>query len=373
MKKIAILTFVNTVNYGAILQATALQYFLSKKNFEVNNLNYCVEHQGLENRPLYKLILTKTWNIIKLFLGYKRRLKKTNKFIKSNLNLTERIINPDDLLKYNNLYDCFIVGSDQVWNPKIIGKDMSYFLSFASDRKMKISYAASFGLNSLPLDYFNNIYDPLKNFSSISVREKQGQNILNTMGIKSEVVLDPTLLLSEDDWRYFYSEDRLIKEKYILCYFMPGNKVLEKKITEISDYLSKQTGYKIINIGKKEYSVLNIKRTNRVTDGPKEFLNLIVNSEYVLTNSFHGLAFSLNFNKKVYPFVERNFSEDISLSSRLISILELTGCKNRIIYSDSTYQDFLNIKDIDFSKVNSILELNRSISSKFICDSLKGL
>lgn len=373
MKKIGTLTFVNTVNYGAVLQATALQYFLSKKDFEVHNFNYCLEHEGLNNRPIYKIILTKIWSIFKLFLGYRLRVKNTNNFIAQHLKLTKKITTPSEIKKYSSFYDYFIVGSDQVWNPNIIGKDMNYFLDFVPNDKVKISYAASFGLNNLPLEYSKYVNDKLKSFNAISVREVKGQDILNNLGFESEVVLDPTLLLTREDWKNFYSKERLVKEKYILCYFMPGNKILEKKITEISDFLSRETGFKIVNIGKKEYTKLNFKRNNRVTDGPGEFLNLIANSEYILTNSFHGLVFGLNFNKNVYPFIEKTFSDDLSLSSRLLSILDLTNCDYRIVYSDTTCEEFLKIKNIDFLSLNNFLEINRLKSIDFLDKSLKSV
>lgn len=372
MKKIGILTFVNTVNYGAVLQATALQYFLLKKNFNVENFNYCIPHDGLNQRPLYNLLLTKSWNIVKLFLGYKLRLQNTHKFISKNLNLTENISTKEGIFKYADHYDCIIVGSDQVWNPKIIGEDTNYLLDFVSNNKLKISYAASFGVNSLPLDYSKIVKEKLKFFSSISVRENQAKNILKNLGINSEVVLDPTLLLSKDDWSKFYSKKRLISEKYILCYFMPGNKEIEKKITEISDNLSKNIGIKVVNIGKKEYSKLNFKRNNRVTDGPEEFLNLIYNCEYLLTNSFHGLAFGLNFNKNVYPFVEKEFSHSLSLSSRLISLLDLMNCQYRLVNPNMSFEDFLKIREIDFEEINKRLINNRIKSVNFLEKSLNS-
>ncbi|WP_104505706.1 polysaccharide pyruvyl transferase family protein [Acinetobacter indicus] len=373
MKKIGILTFIDTVNYGAILQATALQNFLIKKNFHVENLNYCVPHDGLNLRPFHKRFLTKIWNVFKSFLGYSLRLENTNKFISKNLILTKKIKKKEQIELYANFYDCFIVGSDQVWNPNIIGNDMNYFLKFVSSDKLKVSYAASFGVNTLSLDYSNIVKNSLKDFYAISVRENQGAKILQNLNINSEVVLDPTLLLSRKEWKNFYSQKRLIDERYILCYFMPGNREVEKKISTISEYISKKTGLKVINIGKKEYSRLNVLGNNRVTDGPEQFLNLIENCECLLTNSFHGLAFGLNFNKNVYPFVEKNLSNELSLSSRLISLLDLTNSKHRMVYPDMTLEDFDKIKEIDFEYTNNILNIHRVNSTLFLEKSLMSL
>jgi len=270
------------------------------------------------------------------------------------LNLSDVCVTRQDLQEISSEYDRFICGSDQVWNHNITDFDRNYFLDFTEDTLKKNSYAASFGISSIPLEHAKEYKTLLKGFNHISVRENQGKKIIKDLiNREAELVLDPTLLLNKQDWERIAIDYKKEKE-YILLYTFGNSPTIKTFVEELSE----QTGYAIVYIS---YSA--IKRVNAIYEkcvGPAEFLGLFKNARYVVTNSFHGTCFSLNFNKE---FFLEMLPESQGVNSRLENILDLFDLRSRQIINSANANIF---KAIDYDEVNKKMLVERQRSLDFL-------
>lgn len=368
--KIGILTYQYAMNYGALLQAYGLKTYLSSLNHEVEILNYDTSFLYNKQRPIKYRIISTVWNIVKNVLGARKKRKEFDIFRKDYLKLNDLILNSaHQLREYLKCkeFDAFIVGSDQVWNPEINGDDKTYFLDFA-DNQIKISYAASFGVSSLDDKTISSVIDCLQSFSAISVREKTAQKLLTQLDKKVEVVLDPVFLPERQVWDMLSGRNQVVDGKYLLCYVMPGDRHLEKRIEEIASEYKKVTGNKIIFLGRKEYKKFKPDGTDLVSAGPCEFVNLFKYADQIITNSFHGTAFSIIYNKPFYSLVNTQISGKKQLGSRVIDLLKELNIEERILdVNDSC--DFTN--KIDYECVDSCLNRLRTVSHNFIITALE--
>jgi len=352
MKKVAILTFHRTNNYGAVLQAYALQNTLSVIKTKTKILNYLcpfIERQRILNfrAKSIKYLIKKIIKIpFQAYIEY-----KFNFFRKKLLNVTK--INKNQNI--NNEFDIFIVGSDQVWNSSITNNDMTYLLDFVNDKNKKNSYAASFGV-----DYLNDeqkiLYKSLLlDFNKISVREKQAQIIIkDLLNIEVPVVLDPTFLLSKYQWKSL----AVIKEKkYVLLYLMNQ----DKKIINFAEILAKEKKLKLIYLSTATRKVVKAKY---ICPTPQEWLGYFMNAEYIVTNSFHGLCFSINFNKHFFCNL---LPPPSSVNSRLENLLDLFNLRDRLI--DNIGNDY--DRPIDYEYVNKILDKEIEKSMDYLKEVVK--
>ncbi|GAG83677.1 unnamed protein product, partial [marine sediment metagenome] len=257
----------------------------------------------------------------------------------------QKYFSVDHLYRYEMPYDIFITGSDQVWNPQsTISSPEPYFLRFASKGKRKISYAASFGLSSIPDALRSKYAEWLSNIDFISVRENQGADIVRDISDrKAEVVLDPTLLLDSTAWNTLAAEPECMKP-YILLYVQHYSPYT----TKLAYYLSRKTGYSIVRIARGYMREgLECKVKHLFDAGPSEFLGLFRHASFVLTSSFHGTAFSVNYNKPFYSIVRKGGA----VNSRMISLLDNLNLESRLLFVGA---DFPKDDDIfmDFSKTN---------------------
>lgn len=362
--KVGVLTYIQTINYGGILQATALQKVLTKLNYTPELIDYHAKREGYKNRPIHRKILTLGWNYVRYIFGYYKRIANTQSFLKQHNKFSQEGYNNKQKLKAKPPeYKYYIVGSDQVWNPNMIGFDSSYLLDFAPEKSVKISYAASFGVTNLTEKHKNFFKTYLPIFNAISVREKEGKTLINNILPQAEVeiTLDPTLLLNKNEWTKL-SSPKIEKKKYLLCYYMPGNTSVSKKIKSLSEHISQQQNLAIINIGKKFYAQANIFQDNRCLIGPSEFLTLFLNAEYIVTNSFHGVAFSVNFNKNFVAVIENSKSASSIFTSRIKPFLTKLNLDDRIVDPNSEI-DISKLNNINYEPVNKIvgMEIEKSI------------
>lgn len=347
--KAGIITFHDANNYGAVLQVYALKTKMNEY-CESEIINYY--NQNFHKSENIKGIKRKL-----LSLMYKNDIKNKNKeftdFRKKQLNINKDIIKTEDLKTLNSKFDLFISGSDQVWNLRCSGNNDTYFLDFVMDNKKKIAYSASFGTNEPKLDEKHLNY--IKDFAKISVREKSGQKYLNKNGIEAIKTSDPVFLLRKEEWDNLAEEDN---DKYILVYEVVNG----VNMINFAKKLSKMYGIKIVVITSSNKPIWGVKTIRSA--GPMKWLKLIKNAEYVITNSFHGLAFSLIFNKQF--FIEQLSNSDSN--TRMIELLEEFGLKSRVLD---------NIKDkkidiIQFNDVNKKIEINREDSIKYIKSIIEG-
>jgi hypothetical protein len=245
-------------------------------------------------------------------------------------------------------YDIFICGSDQIWNPNITSLDPAYFLSFVPTDKKKIAYAASFGISDMPRGYQKILKKLLEGIEYISVREKEGKQIIKSLtGRDVDVVLDTTLLLNEEEWGVISEPCPSREEKrYVLCYYVQNN----KRLDDISIKCSKAMGIPrvVINASNKD-------RFNGAIPvfavGPSEFVKLFKDASFVVTNSFHGITFSINFKKPF--FLDLLNGEAVSRNSRLINILEDLNLSTRLIGNLAS----INGKSMDYNFKEAIIKL----------------
>lgn len=353
--KACIVTFQSAYNYGAVLQAYALQGYLNANFASAVILDY--HNSAIDDSykaPCLADYFRRPKNAI--FKGFQTivycgKRKKIDEFRNSRLSMTKYYDSHSISDAYDEA-DVFIVGSDQVWNYLIVGRDSTFYLDFAKD-KPKCSYAASFGVSKIP-EEFNLFYqDNLKRIDYVSVREEAGAQIVEEFAGKPVCVMpDPTLLLAREEWEKLTISPKT-KGKYILVY----------KITKADQLLlfakkiSRITGLPIVFIPNdlKDGMVGQLK-TNV---GPCEWLGYIHDAEYVITNSFHGTVFSILFSKKFFAEVSDRVNPS---TSRLNSLLKMFGFENRTIASFT--QSMLEI-EIDMESVDAVLRVQSGKTCAF--------
>jgi len=366
--KVATITYHRAVNYGAVLQTYALQKVLDKLNVENEVLDYRADYIEWIYKPFCMRDRKNFGDFLKILRGAPIKGKKRNQFfdfIKKNIRVSNKPYTKENIVNSNEVYDYFVTGSDQVFNLECSNYDVNYFLDFVKDNKKKVSYAASFGFDEAPKEDVAEYKRLLSGFKNISVREKQGIKITKEVADKESVeVLDPTLLISGNEWREIVKDAPKYDKKYILIYALkPSNMLME-----FANKLKELTGYDMIfikdSLTKEGQNVLR-KDVKYVKDvDPFEFVNYFANAEYIITNSFHGTAFSINFNKK---FFTEFLDPALRVNSRLENILDMCELKNRQILS---LKD-LTLEEIDYKKVNSILEERKKSSIEFLSRTLK--
>lgn len=361
MKKIrtATITFHKAINYGAILQTYALQKSILKLGIDNAIIDYDCKLISNEYKFInLNSIRSFIKSFVKSFIGFRLYYCKKDKFklfIKKYIVLTNPVTK--DILKseeFNNKYDFFITGSDQVWNYELTNLDENYFLNFVKDKNKIKSYAASFGIGCIPNVLKLQYKQYLERFSTILVREKTGKNLVKEL-IDKEVntVLDPVLLLREDEWNKILKETKFdnIRDKYILLYMTTPH------IISFAKKLSIKYKIPIFNI-----SDLILKRKNKIGNtesklGPEDFISAIKNARFVVTGSFHAVVFSIIYNKDF--FINNKDKTKENRSSRQKDLLDLLEIKDREIFNHDDDTDFV---PIDWNNVNKKLEIERNKS-----------
>ncbi|MCZ0717174.1 polysaccharide pyruvyl transferase family protein [Aerococcus kribbianus] len=357
MKKVGIVTLLGYFNYGNRLQNYALKIILEKLGYEVDSLAFNTSSDFLmeemtEEKPKRNLFgyARLVPRKIKMLAEERKYAASENKRTDLFKSFTDDYLNEQAFSQENEKnYDYFIVGSDQVWNPRYIKGQPQFMLPFTSKRK-KIAYAASIGLPELPNEVMH-IYKPyLADFNHISVREKEGSAIVDEMlDYQPEVVLDPTMLLAAEDWNQVAkAANNRPDEDYVLTYFLGG---LDEEKEKIIDFYKKNYGLKVINMGQR-----NEKLTYETS--PREFIDYIKNSRIFLTDSFHGVAFSIIYNKNFITFKRGN------MNSRIDTILRNFKLEDRKSHVINDYAAAL--ETIDFSDAMQILELEKQKSIQFL-------
>lgn len=331
MKRVGIVSRIHGVNYGANLQAVALQNVLQKLGAYAEYVNFEVKVPS----PNYlKRILSCGYGIVRLFLGFRQRLQHTNEFRDSHLKLSLPIKDRRGLEECSLQYDILMAGSDQIWNPRYYSLSEGLYLLSFSKKCRKVSYASSFGVKSIP-DCLKPIYkSALDGFDAISVRESEGACILNDLGLKNvQIHIDPTLLMNAEQWKLYFKTDPLIDEPYICCYVMSGANELNSYIITKAEELQKGLAShpRIVVLGEKEYKGLCSPHKYVRKAGPADFLNYIYNAQYVLTSSFHGTCFSVIFQKNFFSIL----SIENKFNSRIENLLRILALDNRIYYKEN--------------------------------------
>ena len=358
--KIGIVTWFNSGNFGTILQAIGLYDYLSKDN-DCYFMEYC-DTNKITNAPLFETFFYKAKLIIKwiffdtvLFIIRRGNIKKGYKIAK----LFRKYKKCSTLLAMicNKLrgFDCFITGSDQIWNPYYLSE--FYLLSFVPASIPRLSYSSSIGIESIPTGLEEIYQRNLSKFKNIAVREKVAENLLKTLLKRNDVrtVLDPVFLLSAKEWKEkFFIQQR--EENYIFCYFIGNTIDNSDAIAHIKDMTKIK---RIICVPSEEYQNIQLSEKDE-TAGVEDFISYIVNAALVCTDSFHATAFSLIFNKQFIVF-KRFFDNDKkSQNSRLLDMLSEYGLSKRMYRENFCYES------IDYDFVNPLLEKNIADSKSYL-------
>lgn len=349
MKKAGIITFQESNNFGALLQAYALKIIVEKFGYECEIINY---HSKFKESQ-YNFTWSKNRKFlvnVNLWLSQLLSNDLYDEFRRKYLKIGD-LLTKDELIVYIEKFDKVICGSDQVWNGKNTGYDDIYFLSFVKDINKKIAYAPSFGFNKFS-ENVNFYKDNITNFKYLSIREKTAAEMIKSIINKdAEIVLDPSLLIKKEEWNKFVKNTN--KKEYIFLYYIGYNSKMIKFVKK----LSKLTGLEIIQPLKTFRDYRNGFRVKKI--GPIEFVDYIANAKYVVTNSFHGIAFSINLNKSFFAFTNTN-----SMSKSNNRITDFLGALELLDRLDPSINDYDN--QIEYLRVNEKLDQLRNSSLEFL-------
>jgi len=359
--RIGILTFQSSHNYGAMLQAYALQRLInSSYPNSAKIIDYVEKDYKIFTKPTslksYFLLFVKLTKVI-LLLQKKRRFLS---FHNNYMDCTRKYSSYSELEKNCNDFDIYISGSDQVFNPRN-AYHKAYYLNFISNKlKRKIAYSPSFGLSSVPDIMKAELAHMLNDFDSLSCRETEGANIIKELtGKVVDVTLDPVFLLDPKEWLQIESNPKGIKGPYILVYALVG----KKKQIEIARKVKQITGLQVVLLTNQIYPYVKVDKSI-FNAGPREFVWLFRNAEFVVTDSFHGTAFSLTFLKNFYSIIAIERA-----SSRIRNILSKLGLTNRIIKNPSEVME--NDMVIEYKEVNKLVEKEKRISKSYLFNAIK--
>lgn len=333
MKSIGIITIHKINNYGSVFQAYALQKACEDLGYKAEIIDYNFPNQAHANNKYVVHGDTQPneprWIKMLYALDLIRQHKGISAFVGKYQHLSVKLYNsPDELKADAPIYDVYITGSDQLWNPRHCNGDPAFMLHFAPDGALKISYAASISANNLP-DELHPLYkELLSRYAHIAVRENSGvQVIKEIIGKDATVVLDPTLLLNKEQWNELAAPKRQFKKKYILCYFLNYTFNAFPYVDELAQHIQKQTGYEIVRVARPPHHLGTPHTHYIVGASPEEFLALVRDAEMVLTTSFHGTAFAVNYGKPVFTVVQDRNASD----SRQVSLMHNLGLDNLVL------------------------------------------
>lgn len=356
----------NHNNYGTSLQAYATIKVLQENGFNVRIIRYNKQRGlfgTLKALPQYlrsgggdELIIRINKKIQSVFhprFKFENSLRNhaVEEGFKENIfePLCDYYNNYEEMSKASSTYDVCLVGSDQLWHPMGLASGF-YNLMFVNDSVPKIAYAASFGVSSIPKFQHEGTKKYLERMDWISVREQKGKEIVETLSnAKADFVCDPTMLLTKQEWENFSAPSKKnINEPYIFVYFLGERPEIREKAKE----LAQKTGCKLVVM---RHVDKFIKMDDYFGDfapydiDPRDFVNLLRNANYVVTDSFHGTIFSIMMEKKFITFYRVNTLKSGSTHSRIDSLLDKFGLTSRL-FKDDIYSQA--VADIDYSKVS---------------------
>lgn len=382
--KIGIATIVRVNNYGAELQAFATQRKLSLMgydselidyryykawNFKDSKMSASLLPKSSKEKIIYwtkyRLINAIAECVLPLFVKpVKRRINRFESFHKKNSVFSRLYASMDDLYQNPPQYAVYMTGSDQVWNPSASSSIEPYFLTFAPTGKKKIAYASSFGIVAINNSLKDRFGKWLRAYDDIAVREDSAVALVKELSGKDATwVIDPTLLLTKKEWMSVAEAYPGMPSRYVLVYDLSNSISIDKLALKIG----KKYDVPVYRICKRAYGMdKKIGIINILDAGPAEFVSLIANAKYVVTNSFHGTAFSINFGVSFFTVLSNKKKNN----SRIESLLGLVKLKNRIIYDDVPVESVDVTSQIDFDAPHVLLEKQRNNAELFLSKAL---
>lgn len=362
-------------NYGSILQAYALQTYLETLDgIEYEILCQYGKEIGSFDNLLDKLKrygLFETVNRIIWRFGIpqlRNRSGVIQRFVEKNLNVSKRQYTESTIGTANNLYDGFICGSDQIWNPTLTDTNSMYWLTFANDDKIRVAYAPSIGVEALSESQKRDIVNNLNHFNAISCREESGTQLINSVlgQDRCKTVLDPTLMVSKRVWDNICTKT-CKKEKYIFVYMLRGTR---KQRRMVEDFAAKKK-LKILTMPFLDTEHI-VWYDSKFGDkkiwaaDPADFISLIKNAEFVVTDSFHCMVFSCLYHKTFFAFRKIGASQH----NRMVDLQNLVGIENRIMEESDSVIEEEKFGTINWSQVDEKLENARTESRNYLLAAL---
>lgn len=370
MKRIGIITIQKCNNYGADLQAYALAAKLRAMGYEAENIDYLFyKHPRHLGGKMGKPVLPISWkNRVKEFLfpikdkikrlknnrGVAQRERLFQRWFDANVKTGREYRSVDELYRNPPEYDLYMVGSDQVWNPRLYSNIKPYFLDFAPKGARCVSYASSLGVGELKAGVYYRYKQWLKKFSHIGLREKPSFDLVKSMGLDADVeqVLDPTMLFTAEEWAKVAQRPEVaLPEKYVLVYELLKSRV----INEVAEKLAAKAGCQVVRMGDGAY-------------GPGEFVWLFAHAEAVVTNSFHGTVFSILHQKPFYSIIPQRMNN----SGRIYSLLKLLGLEQRAV-READGERIEDIGAVDYGAAFARLEVARAKSLEFLTRAIENV
>lgn len=377
--RVGIITTFRQPNWGSVLQAYALEKVIEQMNYDVEVIDYKYPNEfhwqrgkkwGKNPNTLKaKLHKIKVYFLCMLKLRSKPMMELLNSFIKKNMKLSRKIDSYESLHENPPIYDIYVSGSDQIWNPNTMLGDMSYMFDFVPNGNRKISYASSFSCVSIPNSLKDIYKNNLSTYSVLSVRENNGQNIIRQLiGKDAKVVLDPTLLLTKEHWEKLAEKAKKtdLPKTYILCYMLAYTFSADEPMGKLLEMVQRKYNMPVIALKTMPQSFHGdiFQLPVSYSKGIEEFLYLINNASIVVSSSFHGTAFSLNLGKPLVAMGAMN--ED----DRVLSLLKNLGMKNQFVYAEKLQESSIN-PFYDVENEQKKMEELRFDSLSFLRNSLK--
>ena len=362
--RIDVITFHNTLNFGASLQCAALSRYLSSAGDEVEVIDYLPNYVMDKKSSLKELKkargvrgFVKGVAYLSTFYSIKAKDEKIGEFLDENVTMTRAYHGFEELRSDPPKADVYVCGSDQVWNPNLTGNafDESFFLRFVNHDAKKVAYGVSVG--ELRIE---NVSDELKiiteDFDHISVRESSACKQLSSVLEKNvSVVLDPTLLLEKTEYAAMERPCKVTYGKYLLLYTVQNSDTAVK----IAKRIASEKGLDLIDISPNPFQ--RIPSAKKILNiGPGEYLTLFKNAEYVVTNSFHGTVFSIVYEKDFNSVLHATRGE------RIRDLLRSVDLSDRIMINS----DEINASEIEYGRVKKQLSALRENSNRFIQESI---
>lgn len=375
MGKIGLVCVTNH-NYGSILQTFALQTIVNNLGVETEIVRYNESKfskiRRLRNKEYMRTrfkVIEKKITLTFLYRKYSHLLQERNiafsKFISTNLKFSDVLFSLSELNRKAYNYDIVLLGSDQVWHP--MNLYMNFFtLNFVPDKIIKAAYAPSFGVSKIPKSYKESYRKYINRIQYLSCREAAGVDIIYDLtGKKPPMVCDPTMLLSKEDWLQVLPGKTKYPFKYIFCYFIGDNPEQRELVLKLKETI----GYKIISLLHIDEYISSDSNYGDYTPfdvDPLDFLELIKNAEYIMTDSFHASVFSILFHKAFFTFNRFENIKEKSTNSRIDSLLGVLDLTERRVSSKDTIEILLNKKEIDFEAVDLKLFHFREASLNYL-------
>ncbi len=357
LMKVAVITRHAITNYGSLLQSIATQSLLEQLGHSCEIIDYIradEEPRNIDRTVSYsKYSTSSAKRAVYVFIKRPETIREARRFreMRRVLHLTRRYSSLAELSAAPPEADVYMTGSDQVWGPVADGSlDEAYCLSFVTGKR-KVAFSASIGMLGFAMENVLFFKEHLADYSAIAVREESAVDFLVENGIRAQVVLDPTLLLSGEEWAKMASTQQ--RENYLLIYQLHNNPKLYNYAREIARNL----GLRVLRVSPTLHHVLKGGKFIYMPQ-PADFLSLFKNATFLMTDSFHGTAFALNFK---IPFLE--VLPTNGTSSRIVDILKMTGLSERIVGEDGIRN---KVYEMDFSHASSVLQAKREESFRLL-------